>query len=1079
VIKATPHRSIRIGFIAAVLVLFATTLATYALTTRLIAVRDAQFETQYSTQRLGQLHTAVSTVESGLRGYLLTGDVSDRRSYEEAASTIERLLPELAWLTSDDASQAARLARLQEVLRGRLGQAADAILLYDADEPAAAIRLLRSQQASETEAELRTLLTALLEREREQMDEQMRAAAVLAQHALQAIPLLSILAILLLSAAYVFIRRSLAERDRSLQAIQRSEGRFHAFMENSPVAAFVKDEEGHYWYVNGVMTAKHGIAPEAILGRTDFDWMPAEFAARSAATDRHVAETSTRIESYECEPLPDGSTREWLVMKFPMIEGERRLIGGVAVDVTEQRRAEAALQRNHALVENSAEMVTVIDAEGVIQFESPAVERVLGYAPSELVGRHFTEFVHPDDLPEVLPALSTVLAEPDRLHSYCIQFRHKDGSWRVLEGVGQNLLENPAVRGIVANSRDVTDRRQIQAQLRESEERFRGLAAAAVESTIVHERGVILDANEGAARMFGWSVDELRGRNILDFAAAESHATVLQSLLTGTEEAYEAVGVRRDGSRFPAELQGRALRWQGRPARVTTIRDITARKAAEEALARSEAYYRSLIENSQDLVALIDAQGVIRYLSPAVLHVLGFAPEELIGRHVIELIHPSDIETVQAVFEYQLTDPGVVSAVRYRCRCKDGGWRVLESKGMNRLSDPAVRAVVVNTRDVTDRELMERVLRETNEELTALVESSPLAIVAYDTASQVTLWNEAAEHVFGWTAEEVMGEPVPFVVAEAAEEHRRLHEQVLGGDGFTGVEVARRRKDGSILHLNVSAAPLYDSHGEIRGIMSVNEDITERVGIRRQLQAYARELERSNRELQDFAYVASHDLQEPLRKIQTFGDRLAQRCAVELDEQGRDYVARMQNAAARMRSLIQDLLAFSRVSSQALPPQRLDLAVVAGEVIDDLQARIEGEGGAVTLGPLASVDADPLQMRQLLQNLIGNALKFRRPGVPPVVRLYSEVRDGETVLYVADNGIGFDIRYLDRIFSPFQRLHGRNDYDGTGMGLAICRKIVERHGGEITARSTPGEGSTFIVTLPTRSQTAADSAVAA
>jgi signal transduction histidine kinase len=235
-------------------------------------------------------------------------------------------------------------------------------------------------------------------------------------------------------------------------------------------------------------------------------------------------------------------------------------------------------------------------------------------------------------------------------------------------------------------------------------------------------------------------------------------------------------------------------------------------------------------------------------------------------------------------------------------------------------------------------------------------------------------------------------------------------------------------------------------------------------------------LQRSNRELEQFASVASHDLQEPLRKIQAFGDRLQVRCSDQLGEQGRDYLARMQSSAARMRSLIDALLSFSRITTKAQPFVPVNLANVAEEVVSDLEVRVQQMEGSVEIGELPTVEADPLQMRQLFQNLVGNGLKFARPNQPPVVRVESRMlprENGEIPRYeiaVRDNGIGFEETYLDRIFELFQRLHGRQEYEGTGMGLAICRKIVERHGGEITARSAPNEGATFLVTLPTRQE---------
>jgi signal transduction histidine kinase len=258
------------------------------------------------------------------------------------------------------------------------------------------------------------------------------------------------------------------------------------------------------------------------------------------------------------------------------------------------------------------------------------------------------------------------------------------------------------------------------------------------------------------------------------------------------------------------------------------------------------------------------------------------------------------------------------------------------------------------------------------------------------------------------------------------------------------------------------------AHDELE--VKVQERTAELAGTNERLRQSTLELERSNRELQDFAFVASHDLQEPLRKIQAFGDRLKTKHGASLGPEGIDYLSRMQAAAHRMHVLINDLLTFSRVTSKAQPFVPVDLGKIAREVLTDLEVRIQQTGGHVETGALPTIDADPMQMRQLLQNLVGNGLKFHRPGEPPVVKLSAAVEGNggppRARIVIEDNGIGFDMKYLDRIFTPFQRLHGRAEYEGTGMGLAVCRRIVERHGGTLTAESAPGQGARFVAVLP-------------
>jgi PAS domain S-box-containing protein len=254
--------------------------------------------------------------------------------------------------------------------------------------------------------------------------------------------------------------------------------------------------------------------------------------------------------------------------------------------------------------------------------------------------------------------------------------------------------------------------------------------------------------------------------------------------------------------------------------------------------------------------------------------------------------------------------------------------------------------------------------------------------------------------------------------------------------------------------------------GTPRMILLAIEDVTERRRVEHQFAAQRRELQRSNAALEVFAAVASHDLQEPLRKILAFGERLQATAGPALDDNARGYLDRMLSAAARMRRLIMDLLAYARVTTRAEPFVRVDLAGLAGEVMTDLETSIAEAGAVIEIGRLPAINADPLQIRQLLQNLISNALKYRNVAIPLVVRLDARADGDRCILTVTDNGIGFGAQYAERIFGMFERLHNRQDYEGSGIGLAICRSIAEHHGGTISAAGAPGQGAVFTVVLP-------------
>lgn len=286
-------------------------------------------------------------------------------------------------------------------------------------------------------------------------------------------------------------------------------------------------------------------------------------------------------------------------------------------------------------------------------------------------------------------------------------------------------------------------------------------------------------------------------------------------------------------------------------------------------------------------------------------------------------------------------------------------------------------------------------------------------------------------------------------------------------DAISGFETQVYHRDGRKIWVSKSVRAVHDEDGSIKYYEGFMQDITERKWGEKKLNETLTELERSNRELEQFAYIASHDLQEPLRKVIAFGDCLKRHCAEILDKKSLNYLDRMQNAAFRMKQLIEGLLKYSRITTRAKPLEEVDLNDVVSGVISDLEVRIRKNKAVVEQGKLPRIKADKLQMRQLFQNLISNALKFSSAGINPWITVNSRNIDDQLIeIRVKDNGIGFDEKYLDRIFKPFQRLHTRDEYPGIGIGLSICKKIVDRHRGKITARSKPSEGTTFLIELP-------------
>jgi PAS domain S-box-containing protein len=342
-----------------------------------------------------------------------------------------------------------------------------------------------------------------------------------------------------------------------------------------------------------------------------------------------------------------------------------------------------------------------------------------------------------------------------------------------------------------------------------------------------------------------------------------------------------------------------------------------------------------------------------------------------------------------------------------------------------------------------------------------ILNSAGEGICGLDLEGRATFVNPAVSRITGFAIKDLVGRS----------EKEIFGQYVANGDSKTSGERVFNRRDGTCVPLEFVKTPIHENEREV-GAVLVFKDITERKRVEEAIAQKAAELARSNAELEQFAFVASHDLQEPLRKIQAFGDRLKGKVGGAVAPEAQEYLERMQNAAARMRTLINDLLSFSRVIRRAEPFVAVDLGAVTKGVLGDLEVRIEKSGAKIHVGDLPVIEADPMQMHQLLLNLLSNALKFQPPGGIPVVKVRSRTfsaLSGEQFceVTVEDNGIGFDEKYLEKMFAVFQRLHGRSEYEGTGVGLAVCRRITDRHHGTITAKSQPGRGAAFIVTLPT------------
>ncbi|MGE5464872.1 MAG: PAS domain S-box protein [Syntrophothermus sp.] len=1006
------------------------------------------------------------------------------------------------------------------------------------------------------------------------------------------------------------MEESLAEGERKYRELARSleldRARLDTILKHLPVGVWISDSEGRLigkneqadriWAGNAPLleTVEQYPQYQSWDPKTGLALEPEEYPLAVALR------TGQPAEPVELKILRfDGSQGTVLVSAAPILDDHGTLTGVVAVnvDITDRKRAEEerrlAEQRYTALFnsvqEGFAHYTAVYDDQGkIVDLQvmeiNPAGAKISGIAREDQIGRTWRQLW------------------PDVSEQLFLQYQLADATGEILRFDDHNHITgriydvtifNISRGEFIASFYDVTERKHAEEALRASEERFSKAfhkSPFAMNITRLQD-GAILDVNDAWLNLLGWAREDVLGKTTADFPFYANAADRLMVRKRITKEEVsgdlEIHLVRRDGSELIAEVATTIIDLEGEQCILGVLDDITERKRAENALRQSEERFAKAFHSSPDAIIISRlSDGLIIEVNEGWHTIFEYRQSEVVGRRSLDLgvyVDPKDRERALAL----LQEKGSLRDYELKIRRKSGEIRQA-SMSVEKIEMNSVEYMLITMRDITERKQAEEHIAY-QASLLARVND---AIVGSDAEYRLTAWNAAAESIYGWKAEEVLGKPGLEILQtewqqEKAEEMRRK----IAETGSWRGEATQLRKDGTRIPVEVSSMVLRDDQGQVTGYVSVNRDITERriaeqalresekrfrsladsmpqlvwtalpdgsvdyynqrheeyqsirqkggedwdwapvlhpddsqatvdawlhsvetgeiyqiehrvrmkdgsyrwhlsrgVPMRdekgrvlrwfgtatdihdlklaeQQLKVYANRLERSNRELEQFAFMASHDLQEPLRKIEMFGDLLLER-ARSLNESERNYVERMRSAAGRMRAMIEGLLQISRVATQGKPFVRVNLSKVIGEVLSDFESQIQRSGANVDLYILPVITGDPLQLRQLMQNLIGNALKYHQPGKPPEVKIFAHQVGEKVQIHVVDKGIGFDQEDADRIFEPFQRLVGRSQYEGSGIGLAICRRIVERHGGEIAAISERGIGTSFIITLP-------------
>ena len=615
-------------------------------------------------------------------------------------------------------------------------------------------------------------------------------------------------------------------------------------------------------------------------------------------------------------------------------------------------------------------------------------------------------------------------------------------------------------------------RRIAEEALRESEERYRLLLDGIQDYAIfmMDPRGQIVSWNAGAERIKGYRADQIIGRNFSCFFPPEDiergrPEEVLRITAVSGRHEEQGMRVRKDGSRFLASLTFTALRDPNGNLRGFSefSHDLSESK-------ESGTKYRGLLEAAPDAMVVVNHEGKIVLLNLQAEKQFGYRRDELVGQKVKNIIPAGFAERLLADGLRSAEDAlaqQIGTGIELTGRRKNGSEFPIEIM-LSPLESAEGILVTAAIRNISMRKAAEKHLAQMEGRYRGLLEAAPDAMVVVNQDGEIVLLNVQAEKQFGYRRDELVGQKVKNIIPEGFAERLiadalRSAADALAQQIGTGIELNGRRKNGSEFPIEIMLSPLESAEGIL--VTAAVRDITTRKKAEAHLLQKVEELNRSNEELEQFAYIASHDLQEPLRMVASYTQLLSMRYKGKLDSDADEFISFAVDGASRMQRLIKDLLAYSRVGTKPPDLQDTSSEKALQHALINLRGAVAESGALVTYDPLPIVVADEMQLIQLFQNLVGNAIKYQDSEVPRVHISATVSAEKKWIFSVRDNGLGINSLYFEKIFGVFQRLHKREEFEGTGVGLAICKKIVERHGGAISVESKLGHGSTFFFAL--------------